>query len=77
MRGVTSQGSSAPNANNPSDPAIRRGANPTQPWRTNSLGGAAPSSTAVTLGGAGMGAAWADTTARATAPGTSQKLRAF
>ena len=30
MRGVTSQGSSAPNANNPSDPAIRRGANPTR-----------------------------------------------
>ena len=76
MHGVTSQGSSAPNANNlaiPPSAAVPT----TQPWRTNSLGGAAPSSTAVTLGGAGMGAAWADTTARATAPGTSQKLRAF
>jgi hypothetical protein len=68
VRGVTSQGSSAPYANNPSNPAIRRGANPTQPWRTSSMGGSGAKLNRCHLGGAGMGAAWADTRLQGAGP---------
>ena len=69
MRGVTSQGSSAPYANNPSDPTIRLGTNPTRslgaPARWAERRQAQPLSPWAVRAWERLGA---DTTVRATAP---------
>jgi len=66
-----------PNANNPSDPASAAGATPPAALAHQLDGRSGAKLNRCHLGRCGMGAALADTTARATAPGTRNNRAYF